>query len=70
VFFNFPDDGSFFHGEASVGSSTGSVTVNVANGYVSHCANPFTTNVGVYNGSQTAQSPPLLANVPVTLTGC
>jgi hypothetical protein len=71
VFFNYPDDGSFFHGDLPVGSGTpGNVIVNVANPYVSHCANGFTTTVDVYNGTQSAQSPPLLTSVPVTLTGC
>ena len=72
AYFNYPDGGSFFHGDLQVGSGTpGNVTVNVVNNYVSQCAaNPFTTTVDVYNGSQSAQSAPLLVSVPVTFTSC
>jgi hypothetical protein len=71
VFYNYPDSGSFFHGDLQVGSGTpGNVTVNLRNSYVSHCANPFTTEVDVYNGSEGAGSAPLLASKTVTISGC
>jgi len=71
VFYDYPTSGAFFHGELQVGSGTpGAVIVNVVNEYVSQCANPYTTTVDVYDGRQSAQTAPVLASVPVTLTGC
>ena len=71
AYFQYPDSGSFFHGDLQVGTAVpGAVTVNVVNEYVSRCANPFATMVDIYNGPQNAQSAPLLVSTPVTLTGC
>lgn len=71
VYFNFPDNSAFFHGELQVGLGTpGAVIVNLVNEYVSRCQSPFATTVDVYNGRQSTQNAPLLVSVPVTLTGC
>lgn len=71
AFYNFPDAGSFFHGQLSVGSGIpGTVTVNVTNEYVSRCVTPYSTTITVYDGPQSAQTAPVLATTNLTLTGC
>ncbi len=69
VYYNYPDAGSFFHGELFVGTGIpGRVTVNVVNDYVSHCtAGAYRYSIDVYNGRQSAQSAPLIATLPTTL---
>jgi hypothetical protein len=68
VYFNYPDNGAFYHGQLQVGSGIpGSVTVNVVNDYESSCVTSFATTVDVYDGPQTAQSAPLLVSQPITL---
>lgn len=70
VYFNYPDDGGFFHGELAVnaGGVTQTVTVNLVSEYVSHCVTSYATTVDVYDGRQNAVLPPLLVSTPVTLT--
>jgi hypothetical protein len=68
VFFNYPDDGSFFHGQLDVGSGIpGTVTVNLVNDYISGCVTSFATTIDVYDGPQTSQTAPLLVSDPLTL---
>jgi hypothetical protein len=68
VFFNYPDDGSFYHGQLQVGSGIpGTVTVNVVNDYEPACVTSFATTFDVYDGPETASSPPLLVSQPITL---
>jgi hypothetical protein len=70
VFFNYPSNGAFFHGELAVnsGGPAQSVTVNLVNEYVSQCVTTYSTTVDVYDGRQTAGQAPLIVSVPVTLT--
>jgi hypothetical protein len=68
VYFNYPDNGAFYHGQLQVGSGIpGTVTVNVVNDYESSCVTSFATTFDVYDGAQTAQSAPLLVSQPMTL---
>jgi hypothetical protein len=68
VYFNYPDNGAFYHGELQVGSGIpGTVVVNVVNDYESTCVTSFATTFDVYDGAQSAQSAPLLVSQPVTL---
>jgi hypothetical protein len=68
VYFNYPDDGSFFHGQLQVGSGVpGTVTVNLVNDYISNCVTSFATTIDVYDGPQTSQTAPLLVSHPLTL---
>lgn len=68
VYFNYPDDGSFFHGQLQVGSGIpGTVTVNLVNDYISQCVTSFATTIDVYDGPQTSQTAPLLVSDPLTL---
>ena len=68
VFFNYPDNGSFYRGQLQVGAGIrGSVTVNVINDYLPRCIPTFATTIDVYNGPQSAQSAPLLVSNPTTL---
>jgi hypothetical protein len=67
VFFNYPDDGAFFHGQLQVGSGVpGTVTVNLVNDYISSCVTSFATTIDVYDGPQT-QTTTLLVSRPLTL---
>jgi hypothetical protein len=72
AYFNYPDGGSFFHGQLNVGSGiAGTVTVNVVNDYVSHCVTPYGTTINVYDGPQSLTSAPLIATSSFTFTsGC
>lgn len=68
VYFNYPDNGAFYHGQLQVGSGVpGTVTVNVVNDYESHCVTSLATTFDVYDGAQNAQSAPLLVSQPMTL---
>jgi hypothetical protein len=68
VYFNYPDDGAFFHGQLDVGSGIpGTVTVNLVNNYISSCVTTFATTIDVYDGPQTSQTAPLLVSSPQTL---
>jgi hypothetical protein len=68
VYFNYPDDGSFFHGQLQVGSGVpGTVTVNLVNDYIPNCVTSFATTIDVYDGPQTSQTAPLLVSDPLTL---
>jgi len=69
VFFNYPDDGAFFHGELAVtsGGPAQKVTVNVVNEFVSKCVT-FATTIDVFDGRQNAGQAPLLVSVPITFT--
>jgi|GEM_PF-6669908 len=72
VYFDFPTNGAFFHGELSVihdGRSLAKVvTVNLVNEYVSRCVASYPTTVNVYDGRQSAPSAPLLVSTPLTLS--
>jgi hypothetical protein len=60
VYFNYPDGGSFYHGQASVPTGfKGSVDVVLTNTYVSSCPNIRTT-VDIYDGPQSASGGALL----------
>jgi len=68
VYFNYPDNGAFYHGQLQVGSGIpGTVVVNVVNDYESNCVTSFATSFDVYDGPQSAQSAPLLVSQPITL---
>lgn len=69
TYMNYGSSGSFYHGQAAVVEGTTSVTVNVVDEYVSQCFTSVTTSVDVYNGVQTNQNAPLVASIPITLTG-
>lgn len=68
VFFNYPNSGSFYHGQLQVSSSTpGSIVVPVVNEYVPSCVTSYATTVDVYDGPESASSAPLLGSFPLTL---
>jgi hypothetical protein len=68
VYFNYPDDGAFFHGQLQVGSGVpGTVTVNLVNDYISSCVTSFATTIDVYDGPETSQTASLLVSYPLTL---
>jgi hypothetical protein len=69
VFFNYPDAGSFYHGQLQVGSGVpGRVVVNVVNDYVSQCLTSYPSRFDVYDGPQSLQGAPLLLSLPQTLS--
>ena len=64
VFFNYPDQGSFYHGELSgLTGFTGTKEITLTNGYVSSCPK-IQTSVEIYDGPQSAQVAPLLLSLP------
>ncbi len=65
VGFDWPSLGSFFHGSAHVGTSTGPFPVPVVNTYIGSCASPYLSTVEVYDGAFTG---PLIARQQLTLT--
>ncbi|HEX4348260.1 MAG TPA: hypothetical protein VHZ73_11855 [Vicinamibacterales bacterium] len=68
VYFNYPDSGSFYHGQVSVGSGApGTVTVPLVNEYISTCLTSYATRIDVYDGPQTGPST-LIGSRLVTLT--
>lgn len=68
VYFNYPDAGSFYHGQLQVGSGIpGQVSVNVVNDYLPRCVSSFGTTIDVYDGAQSNPSAPLIVSRPVTL---
>ena len=66
VYFNYPDSGSFFEGQASVTAVT--TNVPVTNSYIPDCVKSVETIVEVYGGPTTDTSAPLLASFPETVT--
>ena len=68
VYFDFPDAGSFFHGQLQMpNGKPGAIVVPVTNEYVSMCVTSVQTSIGVYDGPESNPSPPLLANLPTTI---
>jgi hypothetical protein len=65
VYLNYPDDGSFFEGQASV--TAGTTIVPVTDSYVPDCVPSVATIVAVYGGPTTDTSAPLLASFPETV---
>jgi hypothetical protein len=69
VYFNYPDAGSFDHGQVQVSSSkSGNIVVPMVNDYVSVCVTSYATTVDVYDGPLSATMAPQLASFPMTLT--
>lgn len=68
VYFNYPDAGSFYHGQIQVSGQPGTIVVAMINDYVASCATSLQTSVGVYDGPESNSSAPLLANIPTTIT--
>lgn len=60
VYFNYPDSGTFYHGQQTVGAGApGTVVVSVINQYVPQCVT-YNTRIDIYDGPQTG---------PTTLIG-
>jgi PKD repeat protein len=68
VFFNYPDDGSFYHGDLQIGSATGTFLVSVINEYESFCPASFNTIVDVYDAPSSSGSGPHLVSQPFVIT--
>jgi len=69
TYMDYGSSGTFYHGQAAVLSGATSVSVNVVADYVPQCLTSVSTSVDVYNGPQTNQNAPLVASIPITLTG-
>jgi hypothetical protein len=68
VYFNFPDDGSFYHGQIAIGSSPATYTVSMTNDYVPGClSTSISTSVDVYDGSASASNAPRVGGRFATL---
>ncbi|HEY5220406.1 MAG TPA: hypothetical protein VIJ16_11390 [Gemmatimonadaceae bacterium] len=68
VYFNYPDDGSFYHGQYQVSSGKpGSIVVPMINNYVSACVTTLATTIDVYDGPESSQTAPLLASIATTI---
>jgi hypothetical protein len=69
AYFSWPDDGSFFHGQAAVPAGfRGTLVVPVVNSYVSRCVPTFASSVTVFDGPLSSQAEPRLVNATITLT--
>jgi hypothetical protein len=63
VIFNYPDGGSFYHGQLSgLAGVTGTREITLTNSYVSSCPQIQST-VDIYDGPQSSQNAPLLQSV-------
>jgi len=69
VYFNYPDGGSFYHGEVSgLAGFTGTKEVTLTNSYVSSCPSLRTT-VDVYDGPQSSQNSKMLKSQADVVVG-
>jgi hypothetical protein len=69
VYFNYPDGGSFYHGQLSgLAGFTGTQEITMTNSYVSSCP-ALRTTVTVNDGPQTSQASRLLKTQDNVLIG-
>ena len=69
VYFNYPDAGSFYHGQVQVSAGApGTIVVPMINEYVGSCATSLQTSVGVYDGPESNSSAPQMATIPTSIT--
>jgi hypothetical protein len=69
TYMDYGSTGTFYHGQVAVVSGTSSYTVNVVSEYVPQCYTSLATSVDVYDGSEANSNAPLIASIPITLSG-